>query len=71
MKFEERIQAYIDAMIKLKKDGAALYNEMIDADEHDDLTDRQWEIVDELENMDMHFKCSLRVLTGDDSFYNE
>lgn len=64
MTIEERIQAYIDTMKKLKQDGIALYNMMDALDEQDELTDRQWEILDELENMDMHFECSLRILTG-------
>lgn len=65
MTIEERIQAYIDAMKKLKRDGVALYNMMCELDEEDELSERQWEICDELENMDMHFECSLHILTGE------
>ena len=64
MTIEERIQAYIDAMKKLKRDGVALYNMMCELDE-DELSERQWEVFDELENMDLHFECSLHILTGD------
>lgn len=65
MTIEERIQAYIDAMKKLKRDGIALYNMMCELDEEDELSERQWEICDELENMDLHFECSLHILTGE------
>ena len=65
MTIEERIQAYIDAMKKLKRDGVALYNMMCELDEEDELSERQWEICDELENMDLHFECSLHILTGE------
>lgn len=65
MTIEERIQAYIDAMKKLKRDGVTLYNMMCELDEEDELSERQWEICDELENMDLHFECSLHILTGE------